>query len=67
MIRAHLRARNGPKIVQFQDFFLEKVTPKTYLVSSFTVQNMKKTVRADIENLNLQQMGILLVSENSGD
>ena len=66
MIRAHLGVQNGSKIVHFPKtgFFSKRQHYIFYLtIALLHCVYMKKTVTADIENLNLQQMGILLVSE----
>ena len=69
MIRTHPWVWNGPKIVHFPKtgFFSKRQHYIFYLPIVFLhCVNMKKTVRPDVENLNLQQMGILLVSEYLG-
>ena len=69
MIRAHLWVWNGPKIVHFPKtgIFLKRQQYNFYLlIVLLHCANMKKTVRADIENLNLERKGILLVSEYLG-
>ena len=67
-IRTHLWVWNGPKIVHFPKtgFFPKRQHYIFYLpIVLLHCVNMK-TDRADTENLNLQQMGILLVSEYLG-
>ena len=57
MIRAHLWVGNGPKIVHFPKtgFFSKRQHYIFYLpIVLLHCVNMKKTVRADIENLSLQ-------------
>ena len=69
VIRAHLWVRNGSKIVHFPKtgFFSKRQHYIFYLpILLLHCVNIKETVRADIENLNLQKMGILFVSEYWG-